>query len=54
MIKKKDFKKEYSLSPYDANILVSEIETADFFEAVAKEEIQKLQLIGSQENFLLP
>ncbi|MED5484534.1 MAG: Asp-tRNA(Asn)/Glu-tRNA(Gln) amidotransferase subunit GatB [Pseudomonadota bacterium] len=34
--KKERFQKEYSLSPYDSNILVSEIEIADFFEAVTK------------------
>ncbi len=34
--KKERFQKEYSLSAYDSNILVSEIEIADFFEAVAK------------------
>ncbi len=34
--KKERFQKEYSLSTYDSNILVSEIEIADFFEAVAK------------------
>ena len=34
--KKERFEKEYSLSPYDSNILVSEIEIADFFEAVTK------------------
>ena len=34
--KKERFQKEYSLSPYDSNVLVSEIEIADFFEAVTK------------------
>ena len=34
--KKERFQKEYFLSPYDSNILVSEIEIADFFEAVTK------------------
>ena len=34
--KKERFQREYSLSAYDANILVSEIETALFFEEVAK------------------
>ena len=34
--KKERFQKEYSLSHYDSNILVSEIEIADFFEAVTK------------------
>ena len=34
--KKERYQKEYSLSPYDSNILVSEIEIADFFEAVTK------------------
>ena len=34
--KKERFQREYSLSAYDANILVSEIETASFFEEVAK------------------
>ena len=34
--KKERFQREYSLSAYDANILVSEIETALFFEKVAK------------------
>ena len=34
--KKERFQKEYSLSAYDSNLLVSEIEIAEFFEAVAK------------------
>ncbi len=34
--KKERFQKEYSLSTYDSNLLVSEIEIAEFFEAVAK------------------
>ena len=34
--KKERFQREYSLSAYDANILVSEVETALFFEKVAK------------------
>ena len=34
--KKERFQREYFLSPYDSNILVSEIEIADFFEAVTK------------------
>ena len=34
--KKERFQEEYSLSPYDSNILVSEIEIAHFFEAVTK------------------
>tara|TARA_Y100001968_G_C19414494_1_gene748250 strand:+ start:36 stop:1484 length:1449 start_codon:yes stop_codon:yes gene_type:complete len=40
--KKERFQKEYSLSPYDSNILVSEIEIADFFEAVTKERDPKI------------
>ena len=34
--KKERFQKEYSLSAYDSNLLVSEIEIAEFFEAVTK------------------
>ena len=34
--KKARFTREYGLSTYDANVLVGERETADFFEAVAK------------------
>ena len=34
--KKKRFMEEYSLSPYDAGVLVSEAENADFFEQAAK------------------
>ena len=34
--KKERFQKEYSLSTYDSNLLVSEIEIAEFFEAVTK------------------
>ena len=41
--KKERFQKEYSLSPYDSNILVSEIEIADFFEAVTKGRSPKIE-----------
>ena len=40
--KKERFKKDYSLSSYDANILVSEIETALFFEEIAKNRDPKI------------
>ena len=48
----KEDSKEYSLSAYDANILVSEVETALFFEKVAKGRDQKLLQIGSQVSSL--
>ena len=50
--KKERFQREYSLSAYDANILVSEVETALFFEEVAKGRDQKLLQIGSQVSSL--
>jgi aspartyl-tRNA(Asn)/glutamyl-tRNA(Gln) amidotransferase subunit B len=41
-IRRKRFIDEYSLSPYDSNILVSEKETADYFEEAAKNSNPKL------------
>ena len=41
-IRRKRFINEYGLSPYDSNILVSEKETADYFEEAAKNSNPKL------------
>ena len=40
--KKERFIREYALSPYDAGVLISERESADFFELVAKGRDAKL------------
>ncbi len=41
-VRRKRFIDEYGLSPYDSNILVSEKETADYFEEAAKNSNPKL------------
>jgi aspartyl-tRNA(Asn)/glutamyl-tRNA(Gln) amidotransferase subunit B len=41
-VRRKRFINEYGLSPYDSNILVSEKETADYFEEAAKNSNPKL------------
>ncbi len=55
---KKRFIEEFKLSPYEANILVSDIDTSKYFEEVVakmgkNKDIKLEQSIGLQENYLL-